>query len=70
MGLELRRDYATALYVQALAQDDGAAGRAVRAKALAEASTVLGGLSPEARLLRSVRALSDDISAARSAPGG
>jgi tetratricopeptide (TPR) repeat protein len=70
MGLDLRRDYAAALYVQALAQDDGPAGRAVRAKALAEASTVLGGLSPEARQLRFVRVLSDDISAARQAPGG
>jgi hypothetical protein len=70
MGLDLRKDYAAALYVEALVQDDGPAGRETRAEALTEASAVLAGLSPEARRLQSVRTLSDDINAARSAPSG
>ena len=70
MGLDLRQNWAEALYVHALAQEAEPTGRAARAKALTEASAVLAGLSAEARQLRSVRALSDDISAARAKSGG
>ena len=65
MGLSLRRSYAQALYVEAMLQDDDAAGRRVREQLLAEASAVLAGLSAEARELRSLRELSAEITAAR-----
>jgi len=65
MGVDLRRNTAAALLVQALAQDLDPAGRVVRDKALAEAAEVLAGMSAEARQLRSVRLLFQEVSAAR-----
>jgi tetratricopeptide (TPR) repeat protein len=67
MGLDLRRSYAQALYVEALLQDDDAAGRKVREQSLAEASAVLAGASAEAREMRSMRELSAEIAALRAA---
>jgi len=65
MGLDLRRSYAQALYVEAMLQDDDAAGRRIREQSLAEASAVLAGTSAEAREMRSMRELSAEIAAGK-----
>jgi len=63
--LSLRQGCAEALYAAALAQGDDPAGRATRRRLLDEASALLAGVSAEARQLRSLRQLSDEIAAAR-----
>jgi len=65
MGLDLRRSYAQALYVEAMLQDDDAAGRRIREQSLAEASAVLAGASAEAREMRTLCELSAEIAAAK-----
>ena len=60
-----RRDFAYALYVSALAQDDNAQGRAKRAANLAEATKLLDGLSAEAKQLAYMRLLSGWIAQAK-----
>jgi tetratricopeptide (TPR) repeat protein len=65
MGLDLRRSYAQALYVEALLQDDDPAGRRVRERSLVDAAAVLAGASAEAREMRTLRELSAEIAAAR-----
>jgi hypothetical protein len=66
-GTDFRRSYAEALYVEALLQGANPAGRKARQQALDDASVELAGASDEARQLRSVRELSDEIAAARGA---
>jgi tetratricopeptide (TPR) repeat protein len=63
-GTTFQRDLAYALYVDALAQPDGAAGRMQRAASLAEAARVLDGMSAEARSLSDHRELAERISRA------
>ena len=69
-GLDYARDHAYALYVDALAQGPGPDKRARRDASLAEASRLLGTLSPEARQLTLARKLSEQIAAARGSPAG
>ena len=64
-GTHFHLDYAEALYVSAIAQDDDAAGRRAREQALAAASTELDRLSEEARQLLAARMLSEWIASAR-----
>ena len=68
-GVSFLRDFAYALYVDAISQPDDAAGRVRRNSALAEASRVLAGLTTEARQLSDVRELDGWIATA-TIPGG
>jgi tetratricopeptide (TPR) repeat protein len=68
--VNLRQSLAEALYVGALAQEDDPAGLAERRRLLDQASVVLAGASAEARQLRTLRELSEDIATARQASGG
>jgi hypothetical protein len=67
-GTGLRRSYAEALYVEASVQGGDPDGRKARQRALDEASAVLAGVSAEARQLRSMREVSEEITAARAMP--
>ena len=62
-----RRDFAYALYVNALAQP---AGQAQRDADLAEAATLVDGASEEVKKLAGMRELVDWIAAARASTGG
>jgi tetratricopeptide (TPR) repeat protein len=64
-GTRFHLEYAEALYVSAIAQDDDDAGRRAREQALAAASTELDRLSEEARQLLAARMLSEWIASAR-----
>ena len=68
VGTALRRSYAEALYVEASVQGGDPDGRKARRRALDEASAVLVGVSAEARQLRSMRQLSEEIAAAQATP--
>jgi hypothetical protein len=68
VGTGLRRSYAEALYVEASVQGGDPDGRKARQRALDEASAVLAGVSAEARQLRSMREVSEEIAAARAMP--
>ena len=68
--VSLREGLAEALYVDALAQADDPAGLAEKRRLLDQASAVLAGASAEARQLRTLRELSEEIATARQAPGG
>lgn len=63
-GLTFSRDYAYALYVDAMASEEAVR----RNQRLDEAGRVLGALSAEARQLRSVRELERRIAAVRGSP--
>jgi len=65
-----RQDFGRALYQEAMAQGDDAAGRAQRRALLDEAQSVLAGLSQEAQQLRTSRELIGWVSDARANPGG
>ena len=64
-GTGPRQDLARTLYVLALAQAGDEAGVARRAALLAEAATVLDGLSLEAQQMQTSRELIDWVAAAR-----
>jgi tetratricopeptide (TPR) repeat protein len=64
-GTNFHLDYAEALYVSAIAQEDDDAGRRARQQALAAATTELDGLSDEARQLLAARMLRERIAAGR-----
>jgi uncharacterized protein (UPF0147 family) len=64
-----RRDYAYALYVDALARGSDADGRAKREAELAEAARLIAGASAEVQKLSVMRELSDLIAAARAQRG-
>jgi hypothetical protein len=65
-GSWFRRDFAYALYVSALAHGTDPAHRAQRGAELAEAATLLGGASAEAKNLASMRQVAALIAAARA----
>jgi hypothetical protein len=69
-GVSFERDFAYALYVDAISQADDAAGQERRKSSLAAASRMLGRLSAEARQLTDVRELDGWIAAAGAHPGG
>jgi hypothetical protein len=69
-GTSFRRDYAYALYVDALARGADADGRAKRDAELGEAARLIAGTSPEVQRLSLVRELSDLIAAARTSQRG
>jgi tetratricopeptide (TPR) repeat protein len=64
-GTRFRLEYAEALYVSAIAQEDDAAGRRAREQALAAATAELDRLSDEARQLLAARMLRERIASAR-----
>ena len=64
-GITFQRDLAYALYVNALAQDDGASGRRERNASLDEAAGLLAAMPAEARQLWDVREVAGLIAAAR-----
>jgi hypothetical protein len=64
-GTNFHLEYAEALYVGAIAQEDDPAGRSERQARLAAATTELEALSDEARQLREARLLRERIAAAR-----
>ena len=64
-GTQFHLEYAEALYVSAIAQEDDTAGRGAREQALAAATTELDRLSDEARQLLAARMLRERIAAAR-----
>jgi hypothetical protein len=68
--LGLRHSLAEALYVAGLAQENDAAGLAEKRKLLDQASAMLAGAPAEARQLRTLRELSEEIATARQASGG
>jgi tetratricopeptide (TPR) repeat protein len=69
-GVTFARDYATALYVSALAQGTDAAATPKREAALAEAARLIAALPAEAREFGAVRWLNEKIATARgSRPG-
>jgi hypothetical protein len=67
-GTTFRYQYATALYVDAIAQGADAAGRQARQQALADASEQLTQMSAEARQLTTAQELQRWIAAARAQP--
>jgi hypothetical protein len=67
-GTTFRYQYATALYVDAIAQGADAAGRQARQQALADASEQLTQMSAEARQLTTAQELERWIAAARAQP--
>ena len=67
-GTSFRYQYATALYVEAIAQGADAAGRQARQQALADAAEQLSQMSAEARQLGTLRELEGWIAAARTQP--
>jgi hypothetical protein len=69
-GTSFRRDYAYALYVDALARGPDADSRAKRDAELAEAARLIAGASAEVQKLSMVRELSDLIAAARASQRG
>jgi hypothetical protein len=70
IALRLRQGLAEALYVAALTQADDAAGLAEKRKLLDQASAMLAGASVEARQLRTLRELAEEIATARRTAGG
>ena len=64
-GTQFHLEYAEALYVSAIAQEDDDAGRRARQQALAAATTELDRLSDEARQLLAARMYRERIAAAR-----
>ena len=64
-GTQFQLEYAEALYVSAIAQENDAAGGRVRQEALAAATSELDRLSDEARQLLAARMLHERIVAAR-----
>jgi hypothetical protein len=69
-GTWFRRDYAYALYVDALARGADADSRAKRDAELAEAAKLIAGTSAEVQRLSMVRELADLIAAARTSTRG
>jgi hypothetical protein len=69
-GTSFRRDYAYALYVDALARGPDADSRAKRETGLAEAAKLIAGASAEVQKLSAVRELSDLIATARAGRPG
>jgi hypothetical protein len=69
-GTSFRRDYAYALYVDALARGADADSRAKRDAELSEAAKLIAGASTEVQKLSMVRELSDLIAAARASTHG
>jgi hypothetical protein len=65
-----RRDYAYALYVDALARGRDTDSRTKRDAELAEAGTLIAGASVEVQKLSTIRELSDLIAAARAGTSG
>jgi tetratricopeptide (TPR) repeat protein len=68
-GTLLRRDFAYALYVSALARGPEVDGNAKRESDLAEAAKLIDGASAEAKKLADMRELADWIAAARASRG-
>jgi len=65
-GVSFNRDFAYALYVDAITQPGDAAGRARKDAALAEAAKLIGSLSNEARQLADVKDVASLIAVART----